>query len=160
MELRRECLEMDPRKLNTVENVDKLGFERVVCKGVYDKQRSIYVWVQSLDPWLKGLKMDSMSLHLFCQSLMNQIGNYFSLFHDQTKLTTSWCESLVACIFIWCLLMCLDPIYCFPNYLQLIKALIRLSCNYCRFSVFVHFAFDSILKNSHTNKPNCLSFCH
>ncbi|XP_056843897.1 LOW QUALITY PROTEIN: surfeit locus protein 1-like [Raphanus sativus] len=43
MELRRECLEMDPRKLNTVENVDKLGFERVVCKGVYDKQRSIYV---------------------------------------------------------------------------------------------------------------------
>ncbi|KAG2298394.1 hypothetical protein Bca52824_034866 [Brassica carinata] len=43
MESRRQCLEMEPRKLNTVENVDKLGFQRFVCKGVYDKQRSIYV---------------------------------------------------------------------------------------------------------------------
>lgn len=43
MESRRQCLEMEPRNLNTVENVDNLGFQRVVCKGVYDKQRSIYV---------------------------------------------------------------------------------------------------------------------
>ncbi|EOA40600.1 hypothetical protein CARUB_v10009331mg [Capsella rubella] len=40
---RLKCLEMKPRKLNTMTNVDELGFQRVVCKGVFDVQRSIYV---------------------------------------------------------------------------------------------------------------------
>lgn len=37
------CLEMEPSKLNTTKDVDRLGFRQVVCKGVFDNERSIYV---------------------------------------------------------------------------------------------------------------------
>jgi surfeit locus 1 family protein len=30
-------------KLNTTKDLDGLGFRRVVCKGIFDEQRSIYV---------------------------------------------------------------------------------------------------------------------
>ncbi|CAH8254923.1 unnamed protein product [Arabidopsis lyrata] len=43
LDFRRQCLETKPMKLNTMKNVDELGFRRVVCKGVFDEQRSIYV---------------------------------------------------------------------------------------------------------------------
>ncbi|XP_010500385.1 PREDICTED: surfeit locus protein 1-like [Camelina sativa] len=43
VDVRLKCLEKKPRKLNTMTNVDELGFQRVVCKGVFDVQRSIYV---------------------------------------------------------------------------------------------------------------------
>ncbi|XP_019095276.1 PREDICTED: surfeit locus protein 1-like [Camelina sativa] len=43
VDVRLKCLEAKPRKLNTVMNVDELGFQRVVCKGVFDVKRSIYV---------------------------------------------------------------------------------------------------------------------
>ncbi|EOA37567.1 hypothetical protein CARUB_v10011894mg [Capsella rubella] len=43
VDFRLKCLETKPRKLNTMTNVDELGFQRVVCKGVFDVQRSIYV---------------------------------------------------------------------------------------------------------------------
>ncbi|VVB00890.1 unnamed protein product [Arabis nemorensis] len=44
MVLRQLCLQMEPMKLmNTKKNVDKLGFRRVVCKGIFDKKISIYV---------------------------------------------------------------------------------------------------------------------
>ncbi|XP_020869579.1 surfeit locus protein 1-like [Arabidopsis lyrata subsp. lyrata] len=43
LDFRRQCLETKPMKLNTMKNVDELGFRRVVYKGVYDEQRSIYV---------------------------------------------------------------------------------------------------------------------
>ncbi|XP_024006329.1 surfeit locus protein 1-like isoform X2 [Eutrema salsugineum] len=44
LDFRQLCLQMEPMKLMTaVKNVDRIGFRRVVCKGVFDKQRSIYV---------------------------------------------------------------------------------------------------------------------
>ncbi|XP_010479280.1 PREDICTED: surfeit locus protein 1-like isoform X2 [Camelina sativa] len=43
VDFRRQCLETKPRKLNTMKKVDELGFQRVVCKGVFDVKRSIYV---------------------------------------------------------------------------------------------------------------------
>ncbi|CAA7048175.1 unnamed protein product [Microthlaspi erraticum] len=43
LEFRRMCLEVEPSRLNTTKDVDRLGFRRVVCKGVFDNERSIYV---------------------------------------------------------------------------------------------------------------------
>ncbi|KAL1208971.1 Surfeit locus protein 1-like [Cardamine amara subsp. amara] len=40
---RQLCLEMEPMELNKTKNVDRLGFRRVVCKGIFDKKKSIYV---------------------------------------------------------------------------------------------------------------------
>ncbi|XP_010501893.1 PREDICTED: surfeit locus protein 1-like, partial [Camelina sativa] len=44
VDFRRQCKgETKPRKLSTMTKVDELGFQRVVCKGVFDVKRSIYV---------------------------------------------------------------------------------------------------------------------
>lgn len=43
LDSRKQCLEMKPMKLNTTKDLDGLGFRRVVCKGIFDEQRSIYV---------------------------------------------------------------------------------------------------------------------
>ncbi|CAN8321100.1 unnamed protein product [Cochlearia groenlandica] len=44
LNFRQICLQMEPLELmNTKKNVDKLGFRRVVCKGIFDKEKSIYV---------------------------------------------------------------------------------------------------------------------
>ncbi|KAJ4713557.1 SURF1-like protein [Melia azedarach] len=51
LEYRQKRLEVEPLKFNTIspstENLDTLEFRRVICKGVFDEDRSIYVGPRS-----------------------------------------------------------------------------------------------------------------
>ncbi|KAJ0049035.1 hypothetical protein Pint_16912 [Pistacia integerrima] len=51
LEYRRKRLEAEPLKLNilspSTENVDSLEFRRVICKGVFDEEKSVYVGPRS-----------------------------------------------------------------------------------------------------------------
>lgn len=51
LEYRRKRLEAEPLKLNilssSTENVDSLEFRRVVCKGVFDEEKSVYIGPRS-----------------------------------------------------------------------------------------------------------------
>jgi len=100
---------MKPMKLNTTKDLDGLGFRRVVCKGIFDEQRSIYV-----GPKPRSMsKSSEIGFYVITPLLPipnepNRSGIY-SLY-AQTKLKSfwspyipSWCKYLFSCIF-----KCLD----------------------------------------------------